>query len=223
MKYILVICILILSSVIAIDDIIAQRDNATKVVDVYNPKTGKTWMDRNLGASRAATSQTDTQAYGDLYQWGRGADGHQKRNSINTSITSNTDSPGHGNFIVSGKYSETDWRMPQNNNLWQGMNGVNNPCPIGYRIPTSIEWWNELKSWTSNDSDGAFSSPLKLPMAGSRVASNGTQDVIFLHGWYWSSLIENSSYAPYIYIGKKLAELSVSVRGNGGSVRCIKD
>ena len=41
----------------------------TEVVDVTNPTTGKTWMDRNLGASQAATSSTDADAYGDLYQW----------------------------------------------------------------------------------------------------------------------------------------------------------
>jgi len=39
--------------------------------------TGKIWMDRNLGASQVATSSTDAAAYGDLYQWGRAADGHE--------------------------------------------------------------------------------------------------------------------------------------------------
>ncbi|MGE4541908.1 MAG: hypothetical protein AB7D35_11660, partial [Bacteroidales bacterium] len=68
--------------------------------DVYNPATGQTWMDRNLGASRAATSSTDDQAYGDLYQWGRDTDGHEKRNSGTTSTLSNSDTPGHGNFIT---------------------------------------------------------------------------------------------------------------------------
>ncbi len=57
------------------------RDNATTVVEVTNPTTGRTWMDRNLGASQAATSITDALAYGDLYQWGRCADGHQSRTS----------------------------------------------------------------------------------------------------------------------------------------------
>jgi len=33
--------------------------------------TGRIWLDRNLGASRVATSPTDTAAYGDMYQWGR--------------------------------------------------------------------------------------------------------------------------------------------------------
>ena len=32
----------------------------------------KCWLDRNLGASRAAQSFNDSQAYGDLFQWGRG-------------------------------------------------------------------------------------------------------------------------------------------------------
>lgn len=43
--------------------------------------TGAIWLDRNLGASRVATSSTDSAAYGDLYQWGRLTDGHQERSS----------------------------------------------------------------------------------------------------------------------------------------------
>ncbi|HMS69026.1 MAG TPA: FISUMP domain-containing protein, partial [Saprospiraceae bacterium] len=39
------------------------------------------WLDRNLGASQVATSSTDAAAYGDLFQWGRGDDGHQIRTS----------------------------------------------------------------------------------------------------------------------------------------------
>jgi hypothetical protein len=50
------------------------------IVDVLNPATGKTWMDRNLGAAQLATASNDVAAYGDLYQWGRFSDGHQCRN-----------------------------------------------------------------------------------------------------------------------------------------------
>ena len=82
------------------DDVICD-DTPTEVVEVLNPDTGKTWMDRNLGASRAATSKTDEQAYGDLYQWGRGADGHQCRNSNTTTTLSSTDQPLNGDFILS--------------------------------------------------------------------------------------------------------------------------
>jgi uncharacterized coiled-coil DUF342 family protein len=72
----------------------------TVIVDVTNPITGKIWMDRNLGATKVASSYDDSQSYGDLYQWGRGNDGHQCRNSTTTSILSVTDQPGHGDFII---------------------------------------------------------------------------------------------------------------------------
>jgi hypothetical protein len=50
-------------------------------------------MDRNLGAARVATSSTDEEAYGDLYQWGRGTDGHEKRGSLISSVPSDNDNP----------------------------------------------------------------------------------------------------------------------------------
>ncbi len=108
----------------------------TVIVDVTNPATGRIWMDRNLGATQVATSSTDTNSYGDLYQWGRRSDGHQCRTSPTTSTLSSIDQPAHGSFIVAPN-SPYDWRSPQNNNLWQGVNGINNPCPSGYRFPTN--------------------------------------------------------------------------------------
>ena len=72
----------------------------TIVNGVTNPSTGKIWMDRNLGAIQVATSSTDENSYGDLYQWGRGADGHQLRTSTTTSILSSTDQPPNNNYIL---------------------------------------------------------------------------------------------------------------------------
>jgi len=115
-------------------------------VSTVTSPTGKVWMDRNLGASRVAISSTDEQAYGDLYQWGRGTDGHEKRNSIITSTLSSVDKPGHNKFIATNG-ENNDWRNPQNNNLRQGEGGINNPCPENFRIPTISEWENERKSW----------------------------------------------------------------------------
>ncbi len=47
----------------------------TQIVDVVT--IANTWMDRNLGASQAATASNDVASYGDYYQWGRFSDGHQ--------------------------------------------------------------------------------------------------------------------------------------------------
>ena len=200
-----------------------QKDSETAMVDVTNPTTGKTWMDRNLGASRAATSSTDSEAYGDLYQWGRAADGHQERNSLTTSTLSRSDTLTHGNFIVmSGQPGSGDWRSSRNNNLWQGVNGINNPCPSNYRLPTEAEWNAELLSWSSNHAAGSFVSPLKLITAGYRNYVNGVLYIVGTEGQYWSSTVHDS-YSRSLSFTKNSATIVDRSRAIGLSVRCIKD
>ena len=164
----------------------------TAIVDVTNPTTGKIWMDRNLGATQVATSSTDANSYGDLYQWGRRADGHQCRTSPTTATLSSVDQPANGNYILAANFP-LDWRSPQNANLWQGVNGVNNPCPSGYRIPTETELNAENLSWSQNNSVGAFASPLKLPVGGGRDDSHvGSLFAVGANGYYWSSTVSGS-------------------------------
>ncbi|MDC1370937.1 hypothetical protein N8289_03755 [Flavobacteriales bacterium] len=195
---------------------------ATVIVDVTNPTTGETWMDRNLGATRAATSSTDTSSYGDLYQWGRGNDGHQCRTSAATSALSSVDQPGNGSFIIAMS-SPNDWRSPQNNNLWQGVNGVNNPCPLGYRLPTEFEMDAERLSWTRTGNDkGAFNSRLKLTVAGYRSV-NGSISSGNIFGSYWSSS-HSTTNSRFLSFGNSSFGISTSQgRARGKSVRCIKD
>ena len=194
---------------------------ATAVVDVTNPTTGKIWMDRNLGASQVATSSTDAASYGDLYQWGRRADGHQCRTSATTNTLSSIDQPANGNFILAPS-ALYDWRSPQNVNLWQGVNGVNNPCPSGYRIPTDTELDAERLSWSANTSVGAFASPLKLPLAGGRSSSSGSLYNVGTNGYYWSSSV-SSTDSRSLYFNSSNAIMSTNGRANGDAVRCLKD
>ena len=191
--------------------------------DVQNPTTGAIWMDRNLGASQVATSSTDAAAYGDLYQWGRGTDGHEKRNSATTTTLATSDTPGHGNFILAPN-SPYDWRSPQNDNLWQGVSGTNNPCPSGYRLPTNAEWTAEMNSWGSGNQNaaGAFASPLKLPVAGYRYSSNGSLLYVGSYGYYWSSTVDGI-YSWSLSFGSSNATVHSYGRALGHSVRCIKD
>jgi uncharacterized protein (TIGR02145 family) len=189
--------------------------------DVTNPTTGEIWMDRNLGALQVATSSTDAAAYGDLYQWGRAADGHQIRTSGTTTTLGTTDTPVDGNFIiiVSSPY---DWRSPQNDNLWQGVSGINNPCPSGYRLPTEAEWEAEHTSWGSNNSAGAFTSPLKLPVAGDRSCSNGSLFDVGSNGNYWSSTVDGTN-SRCLFFYSSIAYMASNYRAYGFSVRCLKD
>ena len=177
------------------------------------------WLDRNLGASRVATSSTDEQAYGDLYQWGRDTDGHQKRNSPTTRSISRSYQPEHGSVIT----ASSDWLNPRNNSLWQGVNGINNPCPDGFRLPTAAEWEAEKHSWDSNNIPMAFNSPLKLPAAGYSSRRNiGSLSDVGSGGGFWSSSVRGE-YARHLLFSSHNANMSNGYRERRYSVRCIKD
>jgi len=180
---------------------------------------GRIWMDRNLGASQVATSISDAQSYGDLYQWGRGNDGHEKRNSSTSTTSSTKDMPGNGSFIM----GTLDWRSPKNDNLWQGVNGINNPCPAGFRIPTEAEWKAEIASWSNSNPSGAFASSLKLPMAGGREGSNGVQFYAGIYGYYWSSTVSGDKSQYILLMNSFPVSYFGGNRNNGSSCRCIKN
>lgn len=191
---------------------------------------GRCWLDRNLGASHAATSSTDTEAYGDLFQWGRAAEGHQVRTSDNhISGLATTSDPNAGNdwdgkFITSNSSPSFDWLSAQDVNLWQGVNGVNKSCPPGFRLPTGAEWDAELNSWSSDDAAGAFGSPLKLPLAGGRNRSDGSLTNVGSSGYYWSSSVDNTgSGSRRLRFYDSEAVMGYGYRAYGYSVRCIKN
>jgi uncharacterized protein (TIGR02145 family) len=192
----------------------------TAIINVLNPNTGRIWMDRNLGAIQTAASSSDSLAYGDLYQWGRAADGHQCRNSNITNTLSTMDQSSNNNFILTSS-TPFDWRTPQNDNLWQGLNGTNNPCPSGYRIPTHSEFEAERTSWIQSNSYGAFNSPLKIPTAGTRYPTNGSI-VNLTSGYYWTSTI-NGIYSHAQNFWNTNGAYYFAYRNSGLSVRCIKD
>jgi hypothetical protein len=203
---------------------------------------GKTWLNNNLGANYAnttngafnpaaqASSSTDQNAYGSLFQWGRGADGHELINWISnsagtavnaaTSGTSSSTTP--GNSFLSGSLNWYTGSSPDPNSLWQGVSGTNNPCPIGYRVPTETELNNQRVSWSSNNPAGAIASPLKLPMAGYRLHSNGSLVTVGTFGGYWSSAV-SSANARSLNLGSGDANLFIGYRAFGFSVRCLKD
>lgn len=185
---------------------------------------GRTWMALNLGASQVATLSADPAAYGTLYQWGRLGDGHEYRSSPTTTQQSSTDEPGHGRFIAppTGYF---DWRNPGNDSLWQGLSGINNPCPAGFRVPTAAEWETERQSWTSNNAAGAFASPLKLVQAGYRDFVPSDPGVVYLadsQGSYWSSTVYYSNSFK-LQFDVSDASMGSYWRAHGHSVRCIKD
>jgi uncharacterized protein (TIGR02145 family) len=193
--------------------------------------TGKVWMDRNLGADQVATSATDHLAYGSLYQWGRGSDGHElitwssgtAGTPINgtTATLSGSDTPGHSNFITNATVP-SDWRSPQNDNLWQGASGTNNPCPMGFRVPTETELTAEFTAYGITNAATAYASPHKFVLAGSRDFNNASLGAQGIYGFLWTSTVSGTSVS-----GRNFNSTSTIVfnytRTSGLSVRCVQD
>jgi len=193
--------------------------------------TGRKWLDRNLGAPNTPTAYNDWRNEGDLFQWGRRADGHQLINrgatsntttGVNgiTSTLSVTDNPGHSLFIIETTgINDLDWRAAHNDQLWKLPTPVNNVCPTGWHVPTKAEWEAENLGLLPD----AFNK-LKITAGGYRKMQNGLIESSEFNGQYWSSttaplsltfsFVCSESGQSYFYDG---------FRGAGLSVRCIKD
>ena len=208
-------------------------DNPTEEFLTITSTTGKIWMDRNLGATRIAESHNDYLAYGQLYQWGRGNDGHADINwasgtsgspaSNTTTAHSTTDNPGNALFIVPAG-TPFNWRASYNNDLWQGVNGTNNPCPAGYRLPTATELSAEVTAYIITNAAKAFDSPLKFTVAGYRTYNNGGLANVGSYGYYWTSSVDGSTNAvARRYFSPTSTGADTGYRASGMSVRCIKD
>lgn len=223
---------------------IPDREYGDGVHDfIYLPivgEGGRTWLNNNLGADYAnsnhasfdptqqATAPDDRLAYGSLYQWGRASDGHELRSNYDTvgfyaettDVLSDSDTPGHSDFITTQGTVNDDWREPQNPNLWQGENGINNPCPIGYRLPTATELDTE-HSATGNTAD-AFANVLKFSASGYVSMNYGALGAIDDNGYLWSSSISDENSRVFFYTPSTTSAVGLW-RGAGFSVRCIKN
>jgi len=214
---------------------------------LYLPVTGEDgniWLSNNLGADYTnlssssfsltgqATAYNDYHAYGSLFQWGRNSDGHELVTWTSgtagtvkygtTSTLSSTDTPSHALFIYNAS-SPYDWRSPQNDNLWQGVSGTNNPCPSGFRVPTDAELTALVTAAGITNRSNAASSNLKFSSAGYRYSANGTLSTAGIAGFYWSSSV-SSAYAIQRRFYSSWTDRNTSgPRASGISVRCIKD
>ena len=215
---------------------------------IYLPivgEDGKTWLNHNLGAhytdvnhvsfnlEQQATTRKDHLAYGSLFQWGRLSDGHElitwTSGSSGTAVngptpdTSNEDTPANAMFITNN-ISPYDWRIPQKPSLWQEEANINNPCPLGYRIPSEaeLEFYYRNSARITNSSSAA-SSNLALTVAGYRNSFSGNFGSVGSSGYYWTNSIGASTSSRYLYFGISVATFRTEYRAYGFPVRCIKD
>ena len=199
-------------------------------VGTITTATGKVWMDRNLGATRRCTKPRSAFAndaeyiasqgacFGDYYQWGRPADGHQKSDSPTTGSQAASITPEHGSFILDPTFDyEEDWALNADGDGSQRQSSWN-PCPSGFRLPTI----DEVEDENISNSDDAFSK-LKFPLTGNREHNNGALNYRGNSGTLWSSTSHGSNSAWYLYFGPDSTITNYYYRASGFSVRCLKE
>jgi len=218
--------------------------NGTSYGTVMSPYTGKIWLDRNLGATKVCDKNRDggsfindseyvtsqKECFGDYYQWGRTADGHEKSNSSTTSSDINA-TIANGKFITNN-LSPYDWvasGVDDNGSIrssnWSKIDG-SSVCPIGFRVPTIEELRDETIDLSGSDDVknrmDAFNNFLKLPSAGFRTNTSGFISLQGDYGFLWSSSVDGSGS---FQIGFKTldAKLYHGVWTYGCLVRCIKN
>ena len=202
--------------------------NGTSYDVVTSTKTGRVWLDRNLGASRVCTASNDTACYGDLYQWGRNFDGHQERNSTTTSTLASSPFNAGSAFILVGASNTYDWvdqsSIYTNGGIqsseWTKSDG-STVCPIGFRVPTTLELRNEISVTAIFTTDMAYTSFFKLPAAGARLSQDNSMLAVGQDIYLWSS-IPAFGYAEYVRVRATTISNGYTGRALGASVRCIK-
>lgn len=188
---------------------------------------GKQWLDRNLGATNRADIN-NVQARGYLFQWGRPDDGHAYLGSGNTSTLATSNTPTTSCFIL----NNGDWKTNVDNNLWQGVSGVNNPCPSGFRLPTAAEIlasgnnFGVCQQYANNNYfSGAYGE--RNGTTGAVPAYNGINSSSF-----WTSESMSNTTAKVVRLspgaggicGYTLSPTAPSIiKTTGASVRCVKN
>jgi len=187
--------------------------------EIVSPGTSRIWLDRNLGATQVATGYNDANALGDLYQGGRGTDGHEKKISPNSVAVGSVSYlvPDSNEFILNGG----NWTSHfLNNTLWQGLTGLNNPCPQRFRIPTIAEFELEISQGVFTNRDTAFNSVFKFTVTGGRARNTGL--ISGSDASYWTSTSSGSHFL-ILLISPTNAVSGAQHRGNANALRCIKD
>lgn len=147
------------------------------------------------------------------------------------------------NMFYSPSYG--DWVNPSNDKLWNSGSESSpvkteaDPCPTGWRIPTSAEL-SELSQnrspWTTNDANqsgywfsGATSYTEKIPQvffpaAGYRFHGDSCTYDRGCYGLYWSSKPDTQlAYDLFLLNESAYAFMDCAFRADGLSVRCVQE
>jgi hypothetical protein len=213
----------------------------------------------NVGVTAADIVNTPD-PLGDVYQWGRKADGHEKTNSMlysawtaigeltyptapRDSLDANGQPVGErsGKFIpvstASQSYFFEDWSVSHNEKLWgdgsqnfYAGKSLNDPCPVGFRIPTAKEW-EKIKAALTVSNGTASASGEKGDLILPNVTTRDKGGNSIVNSRYWTSTVNRSgtrdseanSKVKALSLGAGSATIETLGRAYGAAIRCVPE
>ena len=227
-------------------------------------KIGETvWAPVNCGYHK------DDFKYGKLYQWGRkygqgyngdlvDDNGYKIGTYSDASVLYTVSGPvslsvgqskeNENTFYITTS-SPSDWCTPQNDNLWNYGTIANpikteyDPCPTGWRVPTSTELETLSSNYEYTKIDGQWGylfcgtnrytetvPQVYLNLAGSLITSRSSDNATSMqrgrYGRYYSSNPSiNSGDAWYLMMDAEDDDIKITItcRGDAYSVRCVQE
>ena len=192
-------------------------------VSVFNE--WKEFKCQNLGAAVDVNPfAPDWRLHGDYYQWG-------KKTKAADGPTGTAD-----NQANAGAVSGWNTVAAVNGSWTDAAKTANDPCPDGYKVPSSSLWRNvsgnnaisRAGTWTEQTTN--YSSGLKvgdylyLPATGIRYSDlNGELYNRGKNGYYWSSTEINTNSEVFTFSSGSQAVGVMTQRADAVSVRCVKE
>ena len=107
---------------------------------IVSKHTGQIWLDKDIGAKKPCINWHDESCTGDLFQWGRNIDGHEKQNSQITTKKGKTITDSGSKFVIDHSDWTTDKHRGEN---WKATDG-RSICPAHYHVPSAKEFGAEV-------------------------------------------------------------------------------
>jgi uncharacterized protein (TIGR02145 family) len=201
----------------------------------------KNFMCYNLAAASTSIEpfKPDWQLNGGYWQWG--TKGPNPSVWLNTNTVNFAHGPTGSGAGQANSSSPANWSTSiANDTDWQdGTKTANDPCPTGYRIPTSTQWDNVVANnntalvgnWTNSETNYSsgrmIGTELFLPAAGYRGGSFYESDKGYLEnrgasGHYWSSTYNSLPTARNLFFSQGGIYTNTSLVPQGMSIRCIE-